>query len=187
MTPGLAFFYGGLVRNKHIINTIMMSFISMGVVTVHWVIFGYSFAFGPGNPIYGSEKYIGMMNVGAEPNPVYSTTVPHSLYCVYQMMFAAITPAIISGAIVERIKFSTFLIFVFVWTTLVYDMVAHWVWSAYEENVNGEVVVKFGWLRALGSLDFAGGTAVHIASGVSALVAAWVTTEKKDVKSKKTS
>jgi Amt family ammonium transporter len=130
--------------------------------------------------LYGSEKFIGMMNVGKEPNPVYAPTIPHSLFCVYQMMFAAITPAIISGARGERMKFTTDLVFLLIWTTVVYDPVAHWIWAAwYEVDSIGETITKYGWLRQLGSLDFAGGTAVHISSGVSAMIAGIVLPKRK--------
>jgi Amt family ammonium transporter len=160
MTPGLAFFYGGLVRGKNVINTMMMSFIALGVIGIQWVLWGYSLAFSPGNQIIGSLDWFGLKNVGLEPNRDYSTTIPHQTFMIFQAMFAIITPALISGAIVERIKFKAYIIFVLLWATFVYDFVAHWVWGI------------DGWLRKLGALDFAGGTVVHINAGVSALIIA---------------
>jgi ammonium transporter, Amt family len=159
--PGLFLFYGGLVRSKNILATIMHSFIMVGVITIQWVLWGYSIAFGPDvNGLFGSLAWVGLNGVGPEPNADYAATIPHLTFMVYQMMFAIITPALITGAFAERIKFSTFLVFVVLWSTIVYDPLAHWVWG-----------VK-GWLRELGALDFAGGTVVHISSGASALVAA---------------
>ena len=159
--PGLFLFYGGLVRSKNILATIMHSFIMVGVITIQWVLWGYSIAFGPDvSGLFGSLAWVGLNGVGAEPNADYAATIPHLTFMIYQMMFAIITPALITGAFAERIKFSTFLVFVVLWTTIVYDPLAHWVWA-----------VK-GWLRELGALDFAGGTVVHISSGASALVAA---------------
>ena len=159
--PGLFLFYGGLVRSKNILGTIMHSFILVGVVTVQWVLWGYSVAFGPDvGGFFGSLAWVGLNGVGVEPNADYAATIPHMTFMVYQMMFAIITPALITGAFAERAKFSTFLVFMILWTTIVYDPLAHWVWG-----------VK-GWLRELGALDFAGGTVVHISSGASALVAA---------------
>jgi Amt family ammonium transporter len=159
--PGLFLFYGGLVRSKNVLGTIMHSFIMVGVITIQWVLWGYSVAFGPDvGGLFGSLAWVGLNGVGAEPNPDYAATIPHQTFMVYQMMFAIITPALITGAFAERIKFSTFLVFVVLWSTIVYDPLAHWVWG-----------VK-GWLRERGALDFAGGTVVHISSGASALVAA---------------
>jgi len=166
MTPGLAFFYGGLVRNKNVLSTIMHSFIVIGVVSIIWVLWGYSLSFGPDHGGFiGDLSYFGLRNVGAEPNPDYGATVPHQAFMAFQLMFAIITPALITGAFAERAKFSTFLVFVILWSTIVYSPVAHWVWS------------KDGWLGTLGGLgayDFAGGTVVHINSGVAALAAALV-------------
>ena len=160
MTPGLAFFYGGLVRHKNALSTIMHSFVAVAVVSVIWVLWGYSLAFGPDHwGLIGGLDWIGLRHVGQEPGP-YSATVPHQAFMLFQLMFAIITPALITGAFAERAKFSTFLVFIVVWSTLVYSPVAHWVWG------NG------GWLRELGAMDFAGGTVVHINSGVAALVAA---------------
>jgi len=159
--PGLFLFYGGLVRSKNVLGTIMHSFIMVGVITIQWVLWGYSVAFGPDvGGMFGSFAWVGLNGVGAEPNADYAATIPHQTFMIYQMMFAIITPALITGAFAERIKFSTFLVFMILWSTIVYDPLAHWVWG-----------VK-GWLREMGALDFAGGTVVHISSGASALVAA---------------
>ena len=159
--PGLFLFYGGLVRSKNILGTIMHSFIMVGIVTVQWVLWGYSVAFGPDvGGLFGSLAWVGLNGVGVDPNADYAATIPHMTFMVYQMMFAIITPALITGAFAERAKFSTFLVFMILWTTIVYDPLAHWVWG-----------VK-GWMREMGALDFAGGTVVHISSGASALVAA---------------
>jgi Amt family ammonium transporter len=166
MTPGLAFFYGGLVRSKNVVNTMMMSFAALGVVAVQWVLFGYSLAFSPGDGVLGGLvgglRWITLKGVDLAPYPDYAATIPHQLFMVYQLMFAVITPALISGAIVERMRFRSYAVFIFLWSTLSYDVVAHWVWGV------------GGWLRALGALDFAGGTVVHINAGVSALVATLV-------------
>ena len=159
--PGLFLFYGGLVRSKNILGTIMHSFIMVGVVTVQWVLWGYSVAFGPDiGGLFGSLAWVGLNGVGVEPNADYAATIPHMTFMIYQMMFAIITPALITGVFTERAKFSIFLVFMILWTTIVYDPLAHWVWG-----------VK-GWMREMGALDFAGGTVVHISSGASALVAA---------------
>jgi Amt family ammonium transporter len=166
MIPGLAFFYGGLVRHKNVLGTIMHSFVIIALVSVIWVLWGYSLAFGPDHGGFiGDFSWFGLRNVGGEPNPDYGATVPHQAYMAFQMMFAIITPALITGAFAERAKFGTFLIFVVLWVTLVYAPVAHWVWA------------KDGWLGTnggLGAYDFAGGTVVHINSGVAALAAALV-------------
>lgn len=161
MTPGLALFYGGMVRAKNVLGTIMHSFIIIAVISVQWVLFGYSLAFGPDKGgIIGSLSWIGLNGVGLDPNADYGATVPHQVFMIYQAMFAIITPALITGAIAERMKFKTFLVFTLLWATLVYDPLAHWVWG------------MGGWMRNLGALDFAGGTVVHISSGISALAAA---------------
>ncbi|HEY7062939.1 MAG TPA: ammonium transporter [Chloroflexota bacterium] len=164
MTPALGFFYGGLVRRKNVLSTIMHSFFILCLISVQWVLWGYSLAFGPDafNGLIGDLSWIGLNGVGAAPNPDYAKTIPHQAFMVFQMMFAVITPALITGAFAERKRFKAFVIFSLLWATLVYDPVAHWVWSA------------GGWLHSLGTLDFAGGTVVHITSGVSALVAALV-------------
>jgi ammonium transporter, Amt family len=163
--PGLALFYGGLVRRKNVLSTIMHSFVLMGVVTVLWAIIGYSLTFGGGSPFLGDLRYLFLNGVGAAPNADYGATIPHQTYMVYQLMFAIITPALISGAFAERMKFSAMLIFTTIWMFLVYFPMAHMVWG------------KDGFLNsALGgkvpTFDFAGGTVVHITSGVSALVCA---------------
>ncbi|HWP29845.1 MAG TPA: ammonium transporter, partial [Chloroflexota bacterium] len=163
MTPALGFFYGGLVRRKNVLSTIMHSFFILALISVQWVLWGYSLAFGPDVAgIIGNLSWVGLNGVGMEPNPDYAKTIPHQAFMVFQMMFAVITPALITGAFAERKRFKAFVIFSLAWATLVYDPVAHWVWA------NG------GWLKSLGALDFAGGTVVHITSGVSALVAALV-------------
>ncbi len=159
--PGLFLFYGGLVRGKNALGTIMQSFIMVGVITIQWVLYGYSLAFGPDiGGLIGGLNWVGLNGVGADPNPDYAATIPHQAFMIYQMMFAIITPALITGAFAERAKFSTFLVFMLLWATFIYDPLAHWVWG-----------VK-GWMREMGALDFAGGTVVHISSGISALVAA---------------
>jgi len=160
MTPGLAFFYGGLVRGKNVINTMMMSFIALGIIAVQWVLCGYSIAFSPGSSVVGGLSWLGLNGVGLEPNADYGATIPHQAFMIFQAMFAIITPALISGSIVERMKFKAYIVFILLWGTFAYDVVAHWVWGV------------GGWLRMLGALDFAGGTVVHINAGVSALVAA---------------
>ncbi|MBV9388969.1 MAG: ammonium transporter [Chroococcidiopsidaceae cyanobacterium CP_BM_ER_R8_30] len=185
MTPGLAFFYGGLVRSRNVLNTMMMSLILMALVGVTWALWGYSLAFAPisitaaatpggsptvnANPLIGSLNWVFLNNVAFDqPDPVgYAGTIPHQVFMVYQMMFAIITPALICGSIVERVSFKAYFWFVFIWSTLIYSPLAHWVWGK-------------GWIGALGVLDFAGGTVVHISSGVSALVAAWVIGERRD-------
>jgi len=159
--PGLFLFYGGLVRGKNVLGTIMQSFIIVAVISIQWVLWGYSLAFGPDvGGIVGNLEWLGLNGVGTEPNPDYAATIPHMTFMIYQMMFAVITPALITGAFAERVKFSSFLVFVVLWATFIYDPLAHWVWG-----------VK-GWMREMGALDFAGGTVVHISSGASALVAA---------------
>jgi ammonium transporter, Amt family len=160
--PGLFLFYGGLVRRKNVLGTIMHSFIIVAVITIQWVLWGYSLAFAPdtGGGWIGSLEWVGLRGVGPEPNADYAATIPHAAFMIYQMMFAIITPALITGAFAERVKFSSFLVFIILWATFIYDPLAHWVWG-----------VK-GLLREMGTLDFAGGTVVHISSGASALVAA---------------
>lgn len=169
MTPGLALFYGGMVRRKNVLGTIMHSFVAIGIITIQWILFGYSLAFGPDvGHFIGSLDWIGLKNVGFTPNPDYGATVPHQAYMIFQMMFAIITPALISGAIAERFKFSTYCVFLVLWATLVYDPLAHWVWGA------------GGWLgTGMGALDFAGGLVVHISSGISALACAVVLGKRK--------
>ncbi len=161
MTPGLAMFYGGMVRRKNVLGTIMHSFIAIGLVSLQWILFGYSLSFGPDvKGLIGNFSWAGLSGVGLTPNADYAPTIPHLLFMAFQMMFAVITPALISGAFAERMKFSTFLIFTVLWTTIVYDPVVHWVWGS------------GGWLKNLGVLDFAGGIVVHATSGFSALAAA---------------
>ncbi|MPZ14143.1 MAG: ammonium transporter [Chloroflexi bacterium] len=179
MTPGLAFFYGGLVRRKNALATIMQSFIIIGLVSVQWVLWGYSLAFGPdiGGGLLGGLDWAGLMGVGTTPNAAYAATIPHQAFMVFQMMFAIITPALITGAFAERMGFKAFLFFTLLWATFVYNPIAHWVWSC-TPIAGAEALAgcsgQPGWLRSLGALDFAGGTVVHISSGVSALVAAVV-------------
>ncbi len=163
MTPALGFFYGGLVQRKNVLSTLMHSFVALCLIAVQWVLWGYTLAFGPDfHGLIGSLDWLGFRGVGAAPNPQYAATIPHAAYALFQMMFAAITPALITGAFAERKRFSAFVLFTLLWATLVYDPIAHWVWGS------------GGWLAKLGALDFAGGTVVHVSSGVAALVAAWV-------------
>jgi Amt family ammonium transporter len=168
MTPGLALFYGGMVRRKNVLGTIMQSFIALGVITIQWVLYGYSLAFGPDiGHVIGGLDWIGLKGVGLDPNPDYAPTIPHQAFMIFQMMFAVITPALITGAFAERFKFKTYLVFLVLWATFVYDPIAHWVWGI------------GGWIRSLGTLDFAGGLVVHISSGVAALAAAVVVGRRK--------
>ncbi len=168
MTPGLALFYGGMVRTKNVLGTIMQSFIALGVITIQWAFYGYSLAFGPDiGHVIGGLDWAGLRGVGLDPFPDYSATVPHQAFMIFQMMFAVITPALITGAFAERFKFKTYLIFLILWSTFVYDPIAHWVWGV------------GGWIRNLGGLDFAGGLVVHISSGVSALAAALVVGKRR--------
>ncbi len=161
--PGLALFYGGMVRQKNALATLMQSFIIMAVISIQWILWGYSLAFGPDKGgIVGGLEWLALRGVGAEPFDAYAKTIPHQAFMLFQMMFAIITPALITGAFAERKKFSSFLLFTVLWATFVYDPLAHWVWG------------DGGWLKKLGALDFAGGTVVHISSGVSALVCAMV-------------
>lgn len=163
MLPGLALFYGGLVRRKNVLSTIMHSFFGLALVSVVWVLVGFSIAFGSdvnGLGLVGGLDFVGFVGVGLEPHAVYGTTIPFVLFAGFQLMFAAITPALITGAFAERKRFASFVIFTVLWSILVYSPLAHWVWSA------------DGWLFKLGALDYAGGTVVHIASGVSAFVVA---------------
>ena len=158
MTPALAFFYGGMVRKNNILSTLNLSFIIMGLIGVQWVLYGYSLAFGTDiKGVIGGLNYWGLTGVGADPNPAYAPTIPHLAFAAFQMMFAIITPALITGAFVERVRFRTFLVFTLLWATFVYDPVCHWVWGV------------GGIFRQLGVLDFAGGTVVHITAGFSAL------------------
>ncbi|MDI6800775.1 MAG: ammonium transporter [Thermodesulfovibrionales bacterium] len=168
MTPGLALFYGGMVRRKNVLGTIMQSFVAIAVVSLQWVLFGYSLSFGPDmGGVIGSLDWLGLNGVSVEPNANYAATIPHIAFMIYQAMFAVITPALITGAFAERMKFSAFLLFTVLWSTLVYNPVAHWVWG------------DGGWLKGLGVLDFAGGIVVHITSGISALAAALIIGKRK--------
>ena len=168
MTVGLAFFYGGLVRPKNSLNTMMMSVVALGVIGVQWVLVGYSLAFAPGTPWLGSLTWVLFHGVGLTPDATYAATIPHQAHALFQGMFAIITPALISGAIVERMRFRAYVVFLVLWATLVYDPLAHWVWGA------------GGWLATRGALDFAGGTVVHISAGVSALVMARLMGPRRD-------
>ncbi len=173
MTPGLAFFYGGLVRRKNFLSTIMMSFACLGLIGVLWVVYGYSLSFGPDKAgIIGGLDFFGLAGVGQEPSTVYATTIPHLAFMTYQGMFAVITVALITGAVVERIKFSALILFSVLWFTFVYTPVAHWVWGS------------GGWLAKLGTLDFAGGIVVHIAAGISALSLALLLGSRRGFKEK---
>src|SRR5437762_13888590 len=169
MTPALGFFYGGLVRRKSVLSTLMHSWFILALISVQWVLWGYSLAFAPdtGLGIIGGLQWIGLNRVGQEPNPDYAATVPHLAFMVFQMMFAVITPALITGAFAERKRFKAFVLFTLLWATFVYDPIAHWVWGT------------GGWLHNIGTLDFAGGTVVHISSGAGALVAAIVLGKRK--------
>jgi Amt family ammonium transporter len=167
MLPGLALFYGGLVRRKNVLSTIMHSFFGLALVSVVWVLVGFSLAFGTdvslpviGSGFIGGLDYVGFMNVGEAPSTIYATTIPFVLFAAFQLMFAAITPALITGAFAERKRFGAFVLFTILWSILVYSPIAHWVWAA------------DGWLYSLGALDFAGGTVVHASSGISALIVA---------------
>jgi Amt family ammonium transporter len=163
MLPGLALFYGGLVRRKNVLSTIMHSFFGLAIVSVVWVLVGFSLAFGPdafGNGLIGNLDYVGFMGVGLDPSTTYAPTIPFVLFAAFQLMFAAITPALITGAFAERKRFASFVLFTILWSIVVYSPIAHWVWAT------------DGWLFKLGALDFAGGTVVHASSGLSALIVA---------------
>ena len=167
MTPGLALFYGGMVGSRNVLSSFMHSFIALGIITLQWVVIGYSLAFGSdvGGGFIGGFEFAFLNGVGLEPQE--GSTIPHILFMAFQMMFAIITPALISGAIAERMKFSAYLVFILLWATLVYDPICHWVWG------------PDGWLGARGALDFAGGTVVHLSSGAAALVCAIVLGRRK--------
>ena len=168
MTPGLALFYGGMVRTKNVLATMMQSFTIIGLVTVIWVLWGYSLAFGPDvGGVVGNLSWFGLKGVGLSPSPDYASTIPHQAFMIFQGMFAIITPALITGAFAERMKFSALLVFIALWSTLVYSPLAHWVWGS------------GGWLGNLGALDFAGGTVVHISSGASALAAVLIISKRR--------
>lgn len=168
MTPGLALFYAGMVRRKNALSTLMMCVVLLALISIQWVLYGYSLSFGPDKGgIIGSLAWAGLALVGKTPNADYAQTIPHLVFMIYQAMFAAITVGLIVGAIVERIKFSSFMVFALVWATLVYDPIAHWVWAL------------GGWLRSFGALDFAGGTVAHVNAGISALALALVLGKRK--------
>ncbi|MCX5668769.1 MAG: ammonium transporter [Candidatus Omnitrophica bacterium] len=169
MTPGLAFFYGGMVRRKNVLSVLMQCFIIMCVLSLQWVLIGYSLSFHPGNGFWGGFQWMGLNGVGLEPYADYAGTIPHQAFMIFQAMFAIITPALIIGAFAERMKFSAFLIFTLLWATFVYDPLCHWVWG------------MGGWLRNFGALDFAGGTVVHINAGIAALVTAIVLGKRKNL------
>jgi Amt family ammonium transporter len=162
MTPGLAFFYAGMVRKKNVLSVLMQCFIIMCVLSIQWVLFGYSLCFAPSEGFWGGLSWFGLKGVGFQPYADYATTIPHQAFMIFQAMFAIITPALIIGAFAERMKFSAFLLFTLLWATFVYDPLCHWVWG------------MGGWLRNLGALDFAGGTVVHINAGIAALVTALI-------------
>jgi Amt family ammonium transporter len=171
MSPGLAFFYGGMVRKKNMLSVLMQCFIIMCVLSLQWVLFGYSLSFSPGRGFWGGMSWFGLKGVGFEPFADYAATIPHQAFMIFQAMFAIITPALIIGAFAERMKFSAFLVFILLWATFVYDPLAHWVWGV------------GGWLKSLGVLDFAGGTVVHINAGIAALVTALIIGRRKNLDS----
>jgi Amt family ammonium transporter len=163
MTPGLAFFYGGMVRKKNILSILMQCFVLICVLSIQWALFGYTLSFGPNfHGIIGGLAWLGLNGVGEKANSTYAANIPHQVFMIFQCMFAVITPALIVGAFAERIKFTSFVVFMLLWATLVYDPVCHWVWG------------DGGWLKNLGALDFAGGTVVHINAGIAALATALV-------------
>lgn len=168
MTPAVGFFYGGMVRSKNVVSVLKQSLVILAVVSLQWILFGYSLVFGKDiGGLIGSLDFFGLAGVGFAPNADYAGTIPHLSFMIYQAMFAIITPALIIGAVVERIRFKTLIIFILLWTTLVYDPIGHWVWGV------------GGWLRNLGALDFAGGTVVHITAGFSAIAAAMLIGKRK--------
>ena len=160
MTPGLAFFYGGMVGRKNVLGVLMQCVIVLCIISIQWVLFGYSLSFGPAKGFWGGFQWAGLKGVGAAPYADYAATIPHQLFMAFQMMFAIITPALIIGAFAERMKFTAFVIFTILWATFVYDPVCHWVWGA------------GGWLKEMGVIDFAGGIVVHINAGIAALMTA---------------
>jgi Amt family ammonium transporter len=169
MTPGLAFFYAGMVRRKNALSILMQCFILLCVLTIQWMLFGYSLSFAPGRGFWGGFSWFGLNGVGLEPFGYYSPTIPHQAFMIFQAMFAIITPALIIGAFAERMRFSAFLAFVLLWATFVYDPLCHWVWG------------QGGWLKNLGVLDFAGGIVVHTSAGIAALVAAIIIGKRKNL------
>jgi Amt family ammonium transporter len=169
MTPGLAFFYGGMVRRKNILSVLMQCFACLCLISVQWMVFGYSLSFAPGNGFWGGLHWLGLRGVGLEPYPAYSATIPHQAFMIYQAMFAVITPALIIGAFAERMKFSAFLVFTLLWSTFVYNPLCHWVWG------------EGGWLKNMGVLDFAGGIVVHTSAGIAALVTTVIIGKRKQL------
>lgn len=169
MTPGLAFFYGGMVRRKNILSVLMQCFVVMCVLSLQWLFFGYSLSFAPGNGFWGSLSWFGLNGVGSAPYIDYAPTIPHQAFMLFQAMFAIITPALIIGAFAERMKFSAFLVFTLLWATFVYDPVCHWVWGV------------GGWLKTMGVLDFAGGIVVHTSAGIAALVTTIIIGKRKNL------
>jgi len=169
MTPGLAFFYGGMVRRKDVLSVLMQCFMIMCVLGIQWVMIGYSLSFHPGDGFWGGLQWMGLNGVGLDSYADYAGTIPHQAFMIFQAMFAIITPALIIGAFAERMKFSAFLIFTLLWATFVYDPLCHWVWG------------MGGWLRNIGALDFAGGTVVHINAGIAALVTASVLGKRRNL------
>jgi len=168
MTPGLAIFYAGMVRSKNVLGTIMQSFILISLISIEWVYIGYSMSFGPDlHGIIGDLSWIGLKGVGADPSAVYATTIPHVIFMIFQCMFAVITPALITGAFAERMRFGPFLVFSLLWAVIVYNPICHWVWGS------------GGWLNRLGVLDFAGGLVVHLSCGAAALAAVLVLQPRK--------
>jgi Amt family ammonium transporter len=168
MTPGLALFYGGMVRSKNVLGTFMQSLIMISVISIEWVVLGYSMSFGPDlQGVVGSLAWLGLNTVGADPSPTYATTIPQNVFMIYQCMFAIITPALITGTFAERVRFAPFVVFALLWSILVYNPVCHWIWGS------------GGWLAARGVLDFAGGLVVHLTSGAAALAAVLVIGPRK--------
>ena len=169
MTPGLSLFYGGMVRRKNILSILMQCFVTLCLISVQWVLWGYSLAFAPSQGFWGGLTWVGLRGVGFEPFPDYSATVSHMAFMIFQGMFAVITPALIIGAFAERMKFSAFLIFTLLWATFVYDPLCHWVWGS------------GGWLKQLGVLDFAGGIVVHTSAGLAALLTTLIIGKRKNL------
>src|SRR5208283_2923099 len=168
MTPGLALFYGGMVRRKNILGVLMQCFAAMCVLNVWWILIGYSLSFCPSNGFWGGLGWIGLKDVGYAPMPDYSSTIPNRVFMIFQAMFAVITPALIIGAFAERMKFSAYLLFTLLWATFVYAPICHWVWGS------------GGWLKQMGVLDFAGGIVVHTIAGVAALVTTIIIGRRKE-------
>jgi ammonium transporter, Amt family len=168
MTPGLALFYGGMVRRKNVLSVLMQCMMALCLLSVQWMLCGYSLSFAPGGGFWGGFEWIGLRGVGFEPMADYAATVPHQAFMVFQAMFAVITPALIIGAFAERMKFSAFVVFILLWSTFVYDPLCHWVWGS------------GGWLKEMGVLDFAGGIVVHTSAGIAALITTIVIGKRKN-------